>query len=89
MPQRAAEGSPLADSTLRAHRVHTNTGMEVLAIDRRGRWIYRPKSRRELRAGDRLLALGPEEGALRLRELAGDVRPEGDDGAWVMPPEGN
>lgn len=84
-----AEGSPLAGSTLRAHRVHTHTGMEVLAIDRRGRWIYRPKSRRELRAGDRLLALGPEEGALRLRELAGDVRPEGDDGAWVMPPEGD
>jgi uncharacterized protein with PhoU and TrkA domain len=82
-----AEGSPLAGSTLRAHRVHTNTGMEVLAIDRRGRWIYRPKSRRELRAGDRLLALGPEEGALRLRELAGDVRPEGDDGEWVMPPQ--
>ncbi len=82
-----AEGSPLAGSTLRDHRVHTNTGMEVLAIDRGGRWIYRPKSRRGLRAGDRLLALGPEEGALRLRELAGDHRPEGDDGEWVMPPE--
>lgn len=84
-----APGSLLDGSNLREHRVHTNTGMEVLAVDRGGRWIYRPRSRRELRAGDRLLALGPEEGALRLRELAGDHRPEGAEGEWVMPPEEN
>lgn len=82
-----AAGSLLDGSNLREHRVHTNTGMEVLAVDRGGRWMYRPKSRRQLQAGDRLLALGPEEGALRLRELAGDHRPEGDEGEWVMPPE--
>lgn len=81
-----APGSALDGSTLRDRRVHTNTGMEVLAIDRSGRWIYRPRGRRELRAGDRLLAIGPEEGALRLRDLTGDDRPEGDDGEWVEPP---
>ena len=57
----------------------------ILAIDRGGRWINRPRSSRFLQAGDRILAIGPEEGALRLRELCGDERPEGDDGEWVEP----
>ncbi len=82
-----AEGSELDGATLASLRVHTQTGMEVLAIDRGGRWTYRPRARREVRAGDRLLAIGPEEGALRLRDLAGDHRPEGDEGEWVEPPE--
>ncbi|MBY5164434.1 potassium channel family protein [Salsipaludibacter albus] len=82
-----AAGSALDGASLGDHQVHTNTGMEILAIDRGGHWIYRPRSRRAIRAGDRLLALGPEEGALRLRELAGDHRPEGDEGEWVMDPD--
>lgn len=71
--------------TLSELRLHTETGMEILAIDRGGRWINRPRSSRFLQAGDRILAIGPEEGALRLRELCGDERPEGDDGEWVEP----
>lgn len=78
-------GSEVDGRTLGELRLHTHTGMEVLAIDRKGRWIYRPRSTRRIEAEDRLLAIGPEEGALRLRELCGDDRPEGDDGEWVEP----
>ena len=58
--------------------------MEVLAIERGGRWIYRPRSRRALAAGDRLLMVGPEESAPRLREWVGDDRPE-DEYGWTEP----
>jgi uncharacterized protein with PhoU and TrkA domain len=81
-----APGSPVADRTLAELGLHTQTGMEVLAIQRGGRWVYRPKRSRTLAVGDRLLAIGPEEGAPRLRELCGDERPEGDEG-WVATAE--
>ncbi|MEX1162087.1 MAG: TrkA C-terminal domain-containing protein, partial [Nitriliruptor sp.] len=81
-----AEGSAAAGRTLRELQLQTQTGMEVLAIQRRGRWIYRPKRARTVEAGDRLLAIGPEEGAPRLRELCGDLRGEGDDG-WIASPD--
>jgi uncharacterized protein with PhoU and TrkA domain len=81
-----APGSAAAGQTLRELRLHTQTGMEVLAIQRRGRWIYRPKRTRTVEAEDRLLAIGPEEGAARLRELCGDVRGEGEAG-WVASPD--
>jgi uncharacterized protein with PhoU and TrkA domain len=80
-------GAQAVDRTLSDLRLHTATGMEVLAIDRRGRWIYRPRSNRKLLEGDRLVAIGPEEGALRMRELCGDDRPEGDEGEWVDIPD--
>lgn len=65
-----AEGRTLAELSL-----ETETGMYVLAIQRDKRWIYRPRGRRELEAGDRLLATGPEEGVDLLRDLTGDPRP--------------
>jgi uncharacterized protein with PhoU and TrkA domain len=74
--------SEVAGRTLAELALQTQTGMEVLAIQRRGRWLYRPKRGRTIEADDRLLAIGPEEGAPRLRELCGDPRPEGDEG-WV------
>jgi uncharacterized protein with PhoU and TrkA domain len=80
------EDSAAAGRTLGELQIHTQTGMDVLAIQRRGRWTYRPKKRFTLEAGDRLLAIGPEEGAPRLRELCGDLRPEGDEG-WIATPE--
>lgn len=79
-------GSRVEGRTLSELRLHTETGMEILAIDRRGRWLYRPRSTRRLETGDRLLALGPEEGAAKLREWCGDDRPEGEDGEWVETP---
>jgi uncharacterized protein with PhoU and TrkA domain len=66
----AAEGRSLRDLTL-----ETETGMYVLAINREGRWIYRPRGSHALRAGDRLLATGPEEGVAMLRAVTGDPRP--------------
>jgi len=56
-------------------RLPTETGMEVLAMQRDGRWLYRSAARRTLQAGDRLVLLGPEEGVARVRALLGDTRP--------------
>jgi uncharacterized protein with PhoU and TrkA domain len=81
------EGSRVVGSTLGELRIQTRTGMEVLAIERAAGWIYRPRSTRRLLTGDRLLAVGPEEGALRLRGWLGDDRPEGEDGSWTEPDE--
>lgn len=65
--------------------IHTRTGMEVLAVERGGRWVYRPKGTRRLEAGDRLLGVGPDEGPPRLRTLVGDDRPEHDEHGWTEP----
>ena len=77
-------GSHVEGRTLRELKLHTATGMEVLAIQRQERWRYRPRRAMRLEAEDRLLAIGPEEGAPRLREWCGDHRPEGDEG-WAGP----
>jgi uncharacterized protein with PhoU and TrkA domain len=77
-------GSRAEGRTLGELQLHTETGMEVLAIQRSERWLYRPRRTRTLQTGDRLLAIGPEEGAPRLREWTGDLRPEGEEG-WLEP----
>ncbi len=82
-----AAGSEVDGRTLSELQIHTRTGMEVLAIERNDRWIYRPRSSRQVQAEDRLLAIGPEEGAPMLRSLAGDERPEGEEGEWYEPEE--
>ncbi len=79
-----AAGSRVEDHTLAELALHTETGMEVLAIQRDERWVYRPRRARRLCAGDRLLAIGPEGGAPRLRAWCGDERPEGEQG-WIEP----
>ncbi|MEX2421440.1 MAG: TrkA C-terminal domain-containing protein, partial [Actinomycetota bacterium] len=79
-----AAGSRTDGATLADLRLHTGTGMEVLAVQRSRRWVYRPRRSYVLRSGDRLLAIGPEEGAPRLREWCGDARPEGEEG-WLVP----
>jgi uncharacterized protein with PhoU and TrkA domain len=71
-----ARGSPGEGRTLRELSLETETGMYVLAIQRQGRWIYRPRGTRLLETGDRLLVTGPEEGVVMLRRLAGDGREE-------------
>jgi uncharacterized protein with PhoU and TrkA domain len=43
--------------------------MFVLAVQRGRRWIYRPRPRFELEAGDRVISIGPEEGAAELEAL--------------------
>jgi uncharacterized protein with PhoU and TrkA domain len=64
------EARALADGrSLRDLRLETETGMFVLAVQRGSRWIYRPRAGFVLRAGDRLIAIGPEEGAGELAAL--------------------
>jgi uncharacterized protein with PhoU and TrkA domain len=55
-------GSPADGKTLKELSFKTETGMVALAIQRSGRWIYRPPARFQLQAGDRLIATGPEDG---------------------------
>jgi uncharacterized protein with PhoU and TrkA domain len=63
-------GSRADGRTLKQLQLETETGMFVLAVQRGRRWIYRPRPRFELQAGDRVLSIGPEEGEEALAELA-------------------
>ncbi len=66
-----APGSAADGRSLRDLRVETETGMFVLGIQRGARWTYRPRGTFVLRAGDRLLSIGPEEGEEELLALCG------------------
>jgi uncharacterized protein with PhoU and TrkA domain len=66
-----APGSEAAGKTLRELRLRTEMGMEVLAIQRGGRWVYRPRASQTLLAGDHVIAVGPEDGAAELAALFG------------------
>jgi uncharacterized protein with PhoU and TrkA domain len=63
-------GSRAEGRTLKDLRLETETGMFVLAVQRGHRWIYRPRARFTLEAGDRLIAVGPEEGGAELDALS-------------------
>ncbi len=71
-------GAPGAGRSLRDLSFRTETGMDVLAVQRAGRWIYRPKADFAFAGGDRVIAVGPEDGAEALDELCGVVRDEED-----------
>jgi uncharacterized protein with PhoU and TrkA domain len=62
-------GSRAEGRTLKELQLETETGMFVLAVQRGRRWIYRPRARFALEAGDRLIAVGPEEGGEELDAL--------------------
>ena len=62
-------GTPADGHSLKDLRVETETGMFVLAVQRGQRWIYRPRGTFVLLTGDRLIAVGPEEGADELDAL--------------------
>jgi uncharacterized protein with PhoU and TrkA domain len=64
-------GSPADGKTLEDLRLETETGMFALAVNRGGRWTYRPRDSYTLRAGDSLLATGAPEGLEPLAELFG------------------
>lgn len=65
------DGCAAAGRSLRALGVRTETGMEVLAVQRGGRWIYRPRGAFSLAPGDRVIAVGPEDGVPELQALCG------------------
>jgi uncharacterized protein with PhoU and TrkA domain len=64
-------GSPADGRSLKELGVETETGMFVLGIQRGTRWTYRPRGTFVLRAGDRLISVGPEEGEEELLALCG------------------
>ena len=66
-----APGSPADGKTLGELQLETETGMFVLAVNRDGRWTYRPRDTFTLRAGDSLLLTGAPEGLEPLAELFG------------------
>ena len=68
---RVIPGSPADGRTLEALRLETETGMHALAVNRAGRWTYRPRDTYVLQGGDSLLASGAPEGLEPLAELFG------------------
>lgn len=68
-------GSQAEGHSLRDLRVATETGMSILAVQRGRRWVYRPRAGFLLQAGDRIVAVGPEEGAGELETLCRVAQP--------------
>jgi len=64
-----AENSLITNKTLRNARIPEETGMWVLAIRRRGKYI-RPKPRTKIESGDVLIASGYAKGEEDLKKLA-------------------
>jgi uncharacterized protein with PhoU and TrkA domain len=65
-PGSRADGASLAQLHL-----ETETGFYLLAIRRDRQYIYRPRKDVVLRAGDELIATGPDEGHVLLAEICG------------------
>jgi len=63
--------SPADNSTLGSLGLSVDPGYHVLAIRRAGSYLYNPRKNVTLKAGDELLASGPEEGRGRLAGLCG------------------
>ena len=64
-------GSACDTKTLMELELPIEPGFNILAIERDGRYSYRPAGTAELRAGDHILASGPEEGRAALAEMLG------------------
>jgi len=69
-----ANGSPADGHSIKDLSIETETGMFVLAVQRGRRWFYRPKPLFVLEAGDRIIAIGPDEGGEELDRLVGMER---------------
>jgi uncharacterized protein with PhoU and TrkA domain len=74
-----AAGSRADEQSLRSLALETETGFYLLAIRRGGRYLYRPRPDVVVRAGDELIATGPDEGHRLLAELCGYVLVEDDE----------
>jgi uncharacterized protein with PhoU and TrkA domain len=74
-----ASGSPIDGMTLKEAQLELETGFYLLAIQRGGRYIYRPRGPVRVEAGDELIGSGPDEGHARLAQLCGYRLLEDDD----------
>lgn len=79
-----AEGAAAAGRTLAELELPIEPGFSVLAIERGGRYWYRPHRSADLQAGDVVLANGPEEGQEALAELFGWRYVTNDDGEVTL-----
>lgn len=70
-------GAPAQGMSLKQLKLETETGMFVLAVQRGRRWIYRPRPPFTLEAGDRLIAIGPEQGLAALEGVCRSHAPAG------------
>ena len=73
------EGARAHGATLSELRLNLEPGFQVLAVQRGGRYFYRPRGAVVLRAGDNLIASGPEEGRHILARVLGwdiDIDPD-------------
>lgn len=80
------EGAEVADKTLAELQLPIEPGFNVLAIERNGRYTYRPRSSAVLSVGDQVLANGPEEGRAALAEMLGWELIETDEGEIELEP---
>lgn len=71
---RILDGSDLVDRTLGDLDLETSTGVRVIAIRRRKKWIYDVDGETRIRKGDFLVVRGVEDGFMLLKECAEGVR---------------
>jgi len=81
-----AEGSQVAGKSLAEVNLPIEPGFNVLAIQRGGRFTYRPGATAVLNVGDEILANGPEEGRAALAEMLGWELIENDEGDFELEP---
>jgi uncharacterized protein with PhoU and TrkA domain len=81
-----ADGAAAAGRSLGELDLTIEPGFNVLAIERGGRYLYRPRRQVELKVDDVVLASGPEEGTEALAELLGWRLVEGDEGETELEP---
>jgi uncharacterized protein with PhoU and TrkA domain len=74
-----AAGSRVDGRALSELQLDIDPGFHVLAVRRGGRYAYRPRGSLVLRAGDELIASGPDEGQGLLADLCGWVLIEDDE----------
>ncbi len=79
-------GAVVHRKTLAELELPIEPGFNILAIEREGRYWYRPRKHVDLREGDLVLASGPEEGRSALAELLGWRYEEDDDGEVELTP---
>lgn len=81
-----ASGSTADGASLSELRWNIEPGFTVLAIRRGGRYVYHPRGRNTLVAGDEIIASGPDEGCAMLARMCGWVLRNDEDGEDQLEP---
>lgn len=71
---RVSKTSPLNGKSLGEVRLASETGMWIVAVRRDKSYIYGPDENTVIKAGDQLIARGPNEGVPILRQMAGCMK---------------